>query len=633
MRRLFALSVVALVLAGMGWSAPSDEALALVAQARLRLEAQQIGEALQLFGKAVTADPGNQELAEEYGLALAEAGLVEQAVEQLQRVKEPSPSGHATLGILLAQTAAEPVELERAISHLRKGSTAVPEGGQARFQLAQGLLRLGRGEEAWTVLEALISDRPDDPRLLLMTGQALRQAGKTDQALEYLGRAAATPETRQRATLEIVETLAAAGRNKEAADALGAFLQTDGATLTGLSRWASLLARSGDMAKAREILDDVLAKDPKFRDAIMLKALLEATEGDTEAAERLYRRALALDEDDLDAALGLARLLTELRRLPEARGMLDDLWKKVSSLQPRNVGGEVEVAQERAAVELLDRSLDAAQPWLARLTVEPLDRRSLALWAESFRLRKAWREGLAWLQAESTRLESDAGTRRLHASLIGEYRMATGDEAGAWEALAPLLEGDEADVVSALGALERGRHYDELVERARKALERLVEAPDVEFILAAGLERAGSWDEAVAVFRKLIEKDKENAAALNYLGYMFADKNVNLAEAKALIERAVELEPLSGAYLDSLGWVHFRLGDLELAERHLTRAVELEPHDATVHEHLGEVHLARGRYQQATAAFRRALTLEPEEPGQKERIESRLEHLAHDGKR
>lgn len=632
MRRMVALSVVVLAVAGAASSAPTDESLALVAQARLRLEAQEIAEAIQLFGKAVAADPGNQELAEEYGMALAEAGLVEQAVEQLQRVKELSLAGHATLGIVLAQAAEQPVELERAISHLRKGSGAVPEGGQARFQLAQALLRLGRGDEALTVLESLNSERPDDPRLLLMTGQALRQAGKTDQALEYLNRAAATPEARQRATLEIVETLAAAGRNKEAADALGAFLKTDGATLTGLSRWATLLARSGDRAKAREVLDDVLAKDPKFRDAIMLKALLEAADGDVEAAERLYRRALALDKDDLDAALGLARLLTELRRMPEAREMLDELWSKVSKLQPRNVGGEVEVAQERAAVELLDRSLDAAQPWLARLMVQPLERRSLALWAQSFRLRKAWREGLAWLQAESTRLESDPGTRRLHASLIGEYRMETGDESGAREALAPLFEGDEADVVSALGALERGKHYKELVEQSRKALARLGDAPDVEFILAAGLERSGSFDEAVAAFRKLIEKDRENAAALNYLGYMFADKNVNLAEAKSLIERAVELEPLSGAYLDSLGWVHFRLGDLDLAERHLTRAKELEPHDPTVHEHLGEVHLARGRTQQAVAEFRRALVLEPDEPGQKERIESRLEALARDGK-
>ncbi|MFZ5788284.1 MAG: tetratricopeptide repeat protein, partial [Acidobacteriota bacterium] len=542
-------------------------------------------------------------------------------------------AGHATLGILLAQKAEQPVELERAISHLKKGQTAVPEGGQARFQLAQALLRLGRGDEAWTVMDALVSERPDDPRILLMAGQALRQSGKTEQALEYLRRAAATPEARQRATLEIVETLAAAGRNKEAADALGAFLQTDGATLTGLSRWATLLARAGDRAKAREVLDDVLAKDATFRDAIMLKALLEAADGDTEAAERMYRRALALDKDDLDAALGLARLLTELRRLPEAREILDELWAKVSKLQPRNVGGEVEVAQERAAVELLDRSLDAAQRWLSRLTVQPLDRRSLALWAESFRLRKAWREGLAWLQAESTRLEADPPTRRLYTSLVGEYRMATGDAAGAREALAPLFEGDEDEVVSALGALERGKHYDELVEQSRKALARLVEAPDVEFILAAGLERAGSFDEAVAAFRKLIGKDRENASAHNYLGYMFADKNMNLGEAKTLIERAIELEPLSGAYLDSLGWVHFRLGDLDLAERHLNRAMQLEPHDPTIHEHLAEVHLARGRTEQAVAAFRRALALEPEEPGQKERIESRLETLAADGKR
>jgi Flp pilus assembly protein TadD len=108
---------------------------------------------------------------------------------------------------------------------------------------------------------------------------------------------------------------------------------------------------------------------------------------------------------------------------------------------------------------------------------------------------------------------------------------------------------------------------------------------------------------------------------------MLADKNVNLTEAKELVSKAVSLDPTSGAYLDSLGWVYFRLGDFDRAEKHLTEAVRLEPLDATVHEHLGDLFKLRGDAAKATEAYRKALTLELEDSGQKERIEKKIAEL------
>ncbi|MGV8039914.1 MAG: tetratricopeptide repeat protein [Thermoanaerobaculaceae bacterium] len=94
-----------------------------------------------------------------------------------------------------------------------------------------------------------------------------------------------------------------------------------------------------------------------------------------------------------------------------------------------------------------------------------------------------------------------------------------------------------------------------------------------------------------------------------------------------MLLKAVEHDPTSGAYLDSLGWVYFRLGDLDLAEKHLLDAVRLEPFDATLQEHLGDLWVARGRLDRAAEAYRKALELELEEDGQKERIETKLREL------
>jgi tetratricopeptide (TPR) repeat protein len=109
---------------------------------------------------------------------------------------------------------------------------------------------------------------------------------------------------------------------------------------------------------------------------------------------------------------------------------------------------------------------------------------------------------------------------------------------------------------------------------------------------------------------------------------MFADKGVHLEEARDMLIKAVKAEPTSGAFQDSLGWVYFRLGEIDRAEKYLTEAVRLEPFDATVQEHVGDLLRARGDKIKAAAAYRQALANNPEEDGQKERIEKKLAEVA-----
>ena len=92
-------------------------------------------------------------------------------------------------------------------------------------------------------------------------------------------------------------------------------------------------------------------------------------------------------------------------------------------------------------------------------------------------------------------------------------------------------------------------------------------------------------------------------ATLNYLGYMLADKGIRLPEAVKLIRKAVDLEPMNGAYLDSLGWAYFKLGQYELAEENLRQAVERDQADPTVHDHLGELYEKTGRIRLAAAQW------------------------------
>ncbi|HMF09115.1 MAG TPA: tetratricopeptide repeat protein, partial [Thermoanaerobaculia bacterium] len=113
-----------------------------------------------------------------------------------------------------------------------------------------------------------------------------------------------------------------------------------------------------------------------------------------------------------------------------------------------------------------------------------------------------------------------------------------------------------------------------------------------------------------------------DAPTLNYLGYMWADRDVHLGEAKTMLEKAVEREPRNGAYRDSLGWVYFRLGQLDIAERNLREAHRTDPDDPTIEEHLGDLAEKQGSFQRAVEHWQRALTLKPEEP---EKIRAKLQ--------
>ncbi len=111
---------------------------------------------------------------------------------------------------------------------------------------------------------------------------------------------------------------------------------------------------------------------------------------------------------------------------------------------------------------------------------------------------------------------------------------------------------------------------------------------------------------------------------LNYLGYSWLEKVLNLERALGMIERAVEQRPEDGYIIDSLGWAHYRLGNYADAVRQLERAVEYRPEDPTINDHLGDAYWHVGRHAEARFQWRRALSLDPEK-SQIEAIENKLD--------
>jgi len=168
-------------------------------------------------------------------------------------------------------------------------------------------------------------------------------------------------------------------------------------------------------------------------------------------------------------------------------------------------------------------------------------------------------------------------------------------------------------------ALTQGKQYQEALTAFSECLhDAKVGQPDMlnsAFYLAYGAaaDEAGNLEQAEVMLKRSIEVDPDNSAqACNHLGYMWIDRGIRLEEAGKLIQRALDLEPNDGAFLDSMGWFYFKTGDFNKALELLNKAAALiKPEDPVVDEHLGDTLFNLGKSGEAVGYWRKALALAP----------------------
>ncbi len=190
----------------------------------------------------------------------------------------------------------------------------------------------------------------------------------------------------------------------------------------------------------------------------------------------------------------------------------------------------------------------------------------------------------------------------------------------------PNLEPVYYDLASAQINLDQPREALTTLERARQMFSQNFVS---EFYTAMAYTRMKEYSnsivhltqkygEAELNFKKCLDRAPDFSEALNYLGYMWAERGVNLPQAKELIEKAVKLEPKNAAFLDSLGWVLYKLDQPQEALKHILKSIELaEEPDATLYDHLGDIYLSLRQPAKAREAWRKSLSIEPSEPIQK----------------
>lgn len=175
-------------------------------------------------------------------------------------------------------------------------------------------------------------------------------------------------------------------------------------------------------------------------------------------------------------------------------------------------------------------------------------------------------------------------------------------------ALSKVPEKAKLEIIPYLGSFYKEKG---LLDKATAVINEglAIDPNDLELLFELGVmyDLQGKTDEAINQMKTVIDLDSNHADALNYLGYTYADKDINLDEAEKLINRALVLKPNNGYIIDSLGWVYFRKGLLEKAASSLEKAVALIPNDPVVLEHLGDIYTKMNEPDKALEYYERAL--------------------------
>jgi tetratricopeptide (TPR) repeat protein len=228
---------------------------------------------------------------------------------------------------------------------------------------------------------------------------------------------------------------------------------------------------------------------------------------------------------------------------------------------------------------------------------------------DTYRDAKQWPQATAVAKEAVAKLPNNRDLRLVLDSQLADQ----GEPDKALADVRTLLKGtaDDREIYIALAQMySRLKRWPDAEEAIAKALQLSNKPEDkqyVEFMRGSIYERQKKYDEAEQSFKRVLAQDPQNATALNYLGYMLADRGVRLEEALGYIKKAVQLDPSNGAYLDSLGWAYFKQGNYDQAEEQLRKASDRMGSDPTIQEHLGDLYQKTGRLKLAAAHWERAI--------------------------
>jgi len=584
------------------------------------------------------------------------AEYANKAIDEYRLALENDPSSEY-LNTALAELYAKTGRIRDAVVEAQDMIKRDPNNLEARKLLGRIYVRslgdLQPGTQSHEVLglaieqyEAMVRIEPKNPDNHLVLGQlyaANRDLIKAEN--EYKTVIQLDPDSED-AVVKLVYLYNDEGDTKKANEVL-ASIPAAQRTSKIYSAMGTTYEQQKDYKKAIESFKQALALDKENLDAMRGLAQNLANDNQIEASLEQYRAIQDADPQDATAALRVAEIYRSMGKFDLAMENL----KKAAALEP----DLLEIPYNQALILEAQGKYDDAAAILQKLVSHPLtadaravDKSTRALFLErlgniyreenrpmlaieTFRkiidlggkeasrgyqdLIEAYRDQKQW--AEATRVANEAAKKLpddKDIKLTLAQQMADSGKGDESVQLAKsVLKGGPEDRDSYIMLsqiymrLKRWKDSEDALAQAEKLAAHPEEKEYIRFLQGSIYERQKKYDQAEQAFRQVLQQDPSNSMALNYLGYMLADRNTHLEEALTLVKKALDLDPQNYNYIDSLGWVYFKLGNYDQAEENLRRAADKSPNDATIQDHLGELYARTNRFKLAAAHWEHAL--------------------------
>ncbi len=581
-----------------------------------------VNKAIENYKEAIKADPTTAMLSEELSDLYIQSGRLRDAQTDAEEVLKQNPNdlnAHRLLARIFTRLVGDGRSgkidenmLRRAIEQYQKITALAPQDTSAWLMLARLYKASDNSVDSEKAYKKVLAAEPDNEDALTGLALVYSDLGDTRKAAELLKTLAD-----KNPTARSLGALAAAYEQmhdfKAAAGVLGKLLEANPPNEREVKRnMAQDLLLAQDYAGALAIYNQLVADDPADSQSYLRISQIYRQQRDFNKAREANDKAKALEPNSVEIRYNEVNILESEDRTADATKMLKDI---LASSAKRNYNPS-ERANRVALIERLaalyrgaDQTELAVESYRQLAELDPtLGARSAAEVIETYRTGKEFIKAQQEADAAAKKFPEDRMLRVTRDGLLAELGKI--DEGAA--DLKKLLGGKEdRDLyVSLAGIYEKGQRWDDMA-KALDAAEKLSESGEdkegVWFMRGAMFERRKRLDAAEVEFRKVLKLNPDSAGAMNYIGYMLADANIRLEESLGLITQALDREPGNGAYLDSLGWVQYRLGRLEDAAKNLERALEKTPRDPTVHDHMADVLMKQSKVKDAVAQWETSL--------------------------
>ena len=404
-----------------------------------------------------------------------------------------------------------------------------------------------------------------------------------------------------------------AGRPDEAQAAFDAVTETEGMRAYGLLHKGFALAAAGDREAALDVFEDPGdgTRGLSPRAVIAQAQILSELDRNEDALALLDAVFGTIVDPTLDALKARLRAgeTVPYDLVTNAREGLAETAYMIATLLGAEAREDYILQYSRMAQQLNPNLIEAIL--LSAELLQRLERFELA--SQTFA--QVPQDDPAWASAELGRIDSLRFSDRI------EEAVAVADALARARPELPFVQSRLGDVLREAGQYAAARDaYGRAIEGYPQDDPNLWITYYARAISSFELD---DWPDAEADFRRALEINPEQPQVLNWLGYSLVERGEKLDEALDMIERAVAARPDSGAIIDSLGWVYFKLGRYDEAVEPLERAAALEATDPIVNDHLGDAYFSVGRAREARFQWQRALSFEPE-PDLADRIRAKL---------